>query len=109
MQISPVEPREKAFGCSDQVHHGGKKVVGQLARGSAVVMAAAPPACDEVLQVLGRCIELMRESLQILSLQPIILEERGKVNSLCLTSLSAFVFRISRTSTSVEAETDVSL
>lgn len=72
-------------------------------------MAAAPPACDEVLQVLGRCIELMRESLQILSLQPIILEERGKVNSLCLTSLSVFVFRISRTSTSVEAETDVSL
>lgn len=78
MQISPVEPYKKAFGCSNEVHHGGKKVVGQLARGSAIVMAAAPPACDEVLQVLGRCIKLMRKSLQILSLQPIILEERGK-------------------------------
>lgn len=78
MQISPVQPRQKAFGCSNQVHHRGKKVVGQLAGGSAVVMAAAPPACDEVLQVLGRCVELMRKSLQILSLQPIILEEGGK-------------------------------
>lgn len=78
LQISPVQPCQEAFGCSDQVDHGGKKVVGQLARGSAVVVAAAPPARDEVLQVLGRRIELMRKSLQILSLQPVILEERGK-------------------------------
>ena len=78
LQISPVEPRQEAFGCSDQVHHGGEKVVGQLAGGSPVVMAAAPPARDEVLQVLGRCIQLVRESLQILGLQPVILEERGK-------------------------------
>lgn len=41
-------------------------------------MAAAPPACDEVLQVLGRCVKLMRKCLEILRLQPVILEERGK-------------------------------
>lgn len=77
LQISPVQPRQKAFGCSDQVHHRGKKVVGKLVGGLAIVMAAAPSACDEVLQILGRCVQLMRKSLQILSLQPIILKERG--------------------------------
>lgn len=76
LKISPVQPRQKAFGRSDEVHHRREKVIGQLPGGSAVVVAAAPPARDEVLQVLGRCIKLMRKSLQILSLQPIILEER---------------------------------
>ena len=28
LQISPVQPCQKAFGCSDQVHYGGKKVIG---------------------------------------------------------------------------------
>lgn len=78
MQISPVKPCKEAFGRSDQVHYGGKEVIGQLASGSAIIMATAPPACDEVLQILGRCIEFMRQSLQILSLQSIILEEKGK-------------------------------
>lgn len=68
LQISPIQPGQKAFGRSDQVHHGRKKVVGQLVGGSAVIMAAAPSACDEVLQVLGRRVQLMRKSLQILSL-----------------------------------------
>lgn len=53
LQLSPVQPGEEALGCSDQVHHGGKEVIGQLASGSAIVVAAAPPTCDEVLQVLG--------------------------------------------------------
>lgn len=80
MQISPVQPGEEALGCSDQVHHGGKKVIGQLASGSAIVVATAPSTCDEVLQVLGRCIELVREGLQVLSLQPIILEKNSLFN-----------------------------
>lgn len=63
MRSSPVQPGEEALGCSDQVHHRGKEVVGQLASGSAIVVAAAPPTCDEVLQVLGRCVELVREGL----------------------------------------------
>lgn len=78
MQLSPVQPGKEALGRSDQVHHGGKKVIGQLASGSAIVVAAASPPCDEVLQVLGRCVELVREGLQVLSLQPIILEKSNK-------------------------------
>lgn len=78
LQISPVQPGEEALGCSDQVHHGGEEVVGQLASGSAVVVAAAPPACDEVLQVLGRRVELVRQGLQVLRLQPVILEKSKK-------------------------------
>lgn len=26
-QISPVQPRQEAFGCSNKIHHRGKKVI----------------------------------------------------------------------------------
>lgn len=94
MQISPVEPGQKAFGCGDQVHHGGEKVIGQLAGGSPVVMATAPPARDEVLQVLGRCVQLVRQSLQILGLQPVILEEERKVNFSLFDQLVGVCFQL---------------
>lgn len=106
LQNLPVEPCKKAFGRGDQVHHRGKEVVGQLARGSAVVVAAAPPACDEVLQVLGRCIELMRKSLQILSLQPIILREsKSKFTVVWPVWLCLFcLWRVIEASSTVRAE-----
>lgn len=81
MQVSPVQPGEEALGCSDQVHHGGEKIIGQLASGSAVVVAAAPPPRDEVLQVLSRRVELVGEGLQVLRLQPIILKKRNKLTA----------------------------
>ena len=46
-------------------------------RGVAVVVAAAAPAGDEVLQVLGRGVELVGQGLQVLRLQPVVLEGRG--------------------------------
>lgn len=39
-------------------------------------MSAAPPACDEVLQVLGGRVQLVRERLQILRLQAVVLGQR---------------------------------
>lgn len=36
-------------------------------------MTAAPAACDEVLQILGGGIELVRKSLQVLRFEPIVL------------------------------------
>ena len=78
LQILPVQPCKEALGSCNKVHNRGEEVIGQLASGSAIIMAAAPPASDEILQVLGRCTELMRKRLQILSLQTIILKERGK-------------------------------
>lgn len=43
-------------------------------------MTAASAARDEVLQVFGRGIELMRQSFQVFSLQPVVLSNRDKDN-----------------------------
>ena len=44
-------------------------------RGMAVVVAAATPASDEVLQVLGRGVQFVGQGLQVLRLQSVVLGE----------------------------------
>lgn len=45
-------------------------------------MAAASAARDEVLQVFGGGIELVRKSFQVFCLQPIVLSNRDKENEM---------------------------
>lgn len=71
--VSPVQPGQKVFGGSDQIHHAREEVVGQPSTHPAVVVAAAPPARDEVLQVFSGGVELMGERAQVLRLQTVVL------------------------------------
>jgi len=70
----PVQPGQQVLGCTNQIDHGGEEVVGQPAGHPAVVVAAPPPAQDEVLQVLGRGVQLVGQRAQVLRLQAVVLE-----------------------------------
>lgn len=52
-QVSPVQPGQQVLGGSNQIHHAREEVVGQPSTHPTVVVTAAPPACDEVLQVFS--------------------------------------------------------
>lgn len=51
--VSPVQPGQQVLGGSDQIHHARQEVVGQPSTHPAIIVAATPPARNEVLQVFS--------------------------------------------------------
>lgn len=74
----PVEPAQQTLGGSDQLHHCGQKLIGGLMGDLAVVDGVLPALRHCAIQVVMSCSHLPHQSLQVIWLHAVILQNIQK-------------------------------
>lgn len=75
--VIPVEPSQEALCSTYELHHGGKEVIGWLARGAAIVRGAFPTVRRGHVKTVGGSSHPHYQVLKVVRLHSIVLKREN--------------------------------